>query len=164
MGLFLTIFILLTVLTFLIARTDKSVNIDRRFRINAIIWTVTVSLMVCLVTECASFGGYLTLVRKKSYIIEYAATIKEYQKRALIGSEQQESPAISEQPSLTDLKYQNFQNQLAGMLVDLRSHVESYNANIAVKRRLKSSWYFRLFIIGPDEDMVPYNINTLLEG
>jgi len=60
--------------------------------------------------------------------------------------------------ALTDLKYQNYQNNTASLIVDLRKEVVSYNADLISKRTMKKNALMSWMIQAPDEDMKIINI------
>lgn len=61
--------------------------------------------------------------------------------------------------TLTDMKYNQYQNGITEFIKDFRDKIVSYNSTIIEKRKLKDSLFFSWIIVGPDEDMKLLKMN-----
>jgi hypothetical protein len=106
-------------------------------------------LSVIYVTVVSS--SYATYINDRAF---YDGIIEQY--RGCITMYENKSAVIDigkASPSLTDLKYQGYQQNMADMIKDLRCKISEYNESILEKRTMKKNPFFSACIIAPDDDM-----------
>lgn len=113
---------------------------------------LVVFLMVISITlPCgASYSNYVDA--KTFYTVtknQYPQAIEMYEDKAVI--------KVAD-ISLTDLKYQGYQESMASFIEDFRERVVSYNTTITKKRIYNNNLFFNWFIVMPDDDMKPISL------
>ena len=157
MGLII-IFLLITLGITLLSYVGTASERKEVKRSNAIFGFVMVSLIfiaIAVVMAGASYESYVEMREDKATVEQYANTMKNYEKHGV-----KEFRSLKN-GSLTDLKYNKYQEQLAKMTIDLRDRIVHYNEIYAGKKAMKDNFFFGLFVIFP-EDMKPIKLSDYL--
>jgi len=113
-------------------------------------FSVTFLLMFIIYVLVVSVS-YVTYVNKRAFydsiIEQYRGCITMYENKLAIIDVDKASL------SLTDFKYQGYQQNMADMIKDLRHKISEYNESILEKRTMKKNPFFSACIIAPDDDM-----------
>lgn len=110
------------------------------------IMTYSIALFVLwgLVIICS----YNTYVRCRAF---YDKTNQQY--KDAITMYRQTSDVETKKGSLTDSKFDGYQTNMATFIKDLRNKAVWYNKKIICKRKVKESFVFNWWFVGPDDDM-----------
>jgi len=129
------------------AFTDKNWELMTRFRV-FLAWTGVFFCLHLFITAAVLRNSYLSYLDAKAFytatIEQYAAAVEIYQDKAVIDVES---------AAWTDLKYQGYQDNISGLILDLRNSIVSYNDTYVKKRTLKKNPFFNWLIIDVDDDM-----------
>ena len=113
-------------------------------KVNAVICVIVCTLVsgiLCGAGHFKSYTTYLLLAGQLATIEQYKTSIDMYSEKGL------NIPAGEE---ITDLKYNNYQDQIGKMIRELRDCIVSYNIMYTKKQLLKKSFMFGWYIYLPD--------------
>lgn len=148
MGFILTLFIISCLAAIAIGMCEKLEAGIAAFFVFILFSSIIISVVL--------FNSYKTYISMKKCIItveQYKSAINMYSEKAVIDFEKNEDGSYVKIGDLTDLKYQNYQDNISRMIRDLREVIVEYNGNLISKRILNDNWYWSLCIIAPDPDM-----------
>jgi len=116
--------------------------------------TIFMALMVAIVINtlvlCKSYGTYVTARTQYDALVnQYKGAITLYMDHATLDLAK---------ASLTDFKYQGYQENFAAIIKDLRCEIVDYNSTLISKRIMKKHLLFSWVIVAPDDDMKVINI------
>lgn len=124
--------------------------------INAIkvaVIVLLVGVIVNIVAMCVSYGTYVkSRSAYDSIIAQHRGAIELYNDKAVLNLSK------TSMASMTDFKYEGYQNNMADFISSLRNSVIRYNETIITKRILHKNIFFKWIIVLPDQDMLPINI------
>ena len=113
----------------------------------SIIWSIIIALIIL-----DSYNSYLTERAFYDATVEqYATAITMYEDKAVIDVES---------AAWTDLKYQGYQNNVSGLILDLRERIIRYNNNFIVKNKKHDNIFFSWIVVGMDDDMKIIKMKT----
>jgi hypothetical protein len=122
----------------------------------ALVCAVVGGLIVTVIVVISTFN-YYELHSRLGKHEAYQQTVAVYVAKA--------TPAVGAGPNIsvsgnevTDFKYQSYQGELSDLLQEVRYNATEYNENLAGKRAMALSWYWRLLIVEPDDWMKPLTI------
>ena len=110
--------------------------------------SVMISIVIMLLTLWNSYGNTVTMQERLVAIEQYSHTVKVYSKHGIAEFK------TSDGREITDLKYQNYQNQIGRMLVDLRDEINKYNARLVGKNVMSKNWFWSWCIVPAPKDSV----------
>ncbi len=131
-------------------RTDPTPKRIRTGR-NWFITSVVVAAIIVTSILGASYGSVVTMRKKLVTIEQYVSSISLYKREGLIETNRVKSS------ELTDMKYNQYQDKLGQMIMDLRNHIIEYNDTWAGKKTLKDNLFTNWFVIFP-EDLKQLNL------
>ena len=100
-----------------------------------------------------SYANYVGLKQRIATIEQYKSAIGIYSDRGILDFKKNEMGNFERIGDLTDLKYQNYQENVYHMIKDFRNEVVKYNRKLVGKRTMKANWFWNWLIIAPDSDM-----------
>ncbi len=105
------------------------------------------TIVICAV-GIANWGSYSRYVDLRATydatIEQYATSIEIYGGKAVLDVKS---------AAWTDLKYEGYQKNIAGFIVDLRKVVSRYNKRLIKQLKYAENWFFSWVVIAPDDDM-----------
>lgn len=111
-----------------------------------------VGLVCCLITVWVSYEGYLDhRAFFDSTKEQYFSSIKMYTDRAVL----KVTPSTY---TFNELRYEDYQANLASYINTLRDQVVKYNKGLIIKRKRNENPFFNWLIIIPDPDMKPIEL------
>jgi hypothetical protein len=119
----------------------------------AIGWGAVGALIIVFAWGCILWGSYNSYLDSRAF---FSATKEQY--RSALTVYKDHATIDVKAASLTDFKYQGYQEQIGHFVKTLRSKVTDYNETIVKKRVMKDNILFKWMIIAPDSDMVPINL------
>jgi len=141
----LVILFILIIITIGIFQFAKAVSDhDRSNACANTIGFAIVGAVIIFVIIGVSYGNYIRMVKTLVVIEQYKTTITYYSKKGV--AEFKTLPGAE----FTDLKYNNYQQQLGEMTRELRDKIVEYNGLYAGKLALKGNWVFSWLITLPD--------------
>jgi len=108
-----------------------------------------------------SYNNYLDMVQRGAVIEQEAATVATYSQYGTTPFLLDKAMTASE--SLTDLKYNSYQGELARMVLSLRNQIQGYNRVLIGKRTMKSNWYWNVVIYLPAEGREILNMGDIVD-
>ena len=124
---------------------DKMSNARTTVWVSSIISTVIVVIIISV-----SYATYLNIRAQYDAVInQYKGAVTMYADYASLDMEK---------VAFTDFKYQGYQENIAGVITDLRKEIVGYNKVLIMKRVMDRNSVFSWLIIAPDEDMKIINI------
>jgi hypothetical protein len=123
----------------------------------------SIDALIAFVVSCLIGAFIPILVVAASYTsyvdirTSYDATIKRYREAVTVYKDHVQIDVPK--ASLTDFKYEGYQNNIADFVRDLRRNVVRYNEKLISKRILDKNWFFGALIIAPDDDMKVINLS-----
>lgn len=104
-----------------------------------------------------SYSSYLKYKTFHSYVSkEYKIKIDIYTKKAF------EFESLNKNSKeITDMKYNNYQEQLGKMLTEYTNEIIAYNYWISSNRALRKNIITSWLVVAPDDDMKPLSIEEL---
>lgn len=154
MGFVIMLFAIVFVLATLIGLGEYATKNDKEAGLGAFVGSGLVASIVAFIVIgmfcITSYCSYLDIEKKRSYIKEYAQTIKSYTD---YGVKEFKSTGPNQMPTneLTDLKYNSYQAQLGEMLSDLRYQIREHNKEVTGKVLMNNSWFWNWVIFVPDD-------------
>jgi hypothetical protein len=140
-------------LAYFLVTTEPSWK-DVRCRKTLILGTafVVIASVFLLGSKWESYDTYLDIRSFYDATVEqYATAIEMYEDKAVIDLEK---------AAFTDLKYQGYQDNVAGFIMDLRNRIVEYNEVFVKKQRMKSNIVFSWLVVAPDRDMKIVSMKT----
>jgi len=134
------IVIAIGIFQFAVAYNDRS---RKSARANTISFAILGAVLI-LVIMGVSYTNYIRMAKAYAVIEQYKTTITYYSKKGV--AEFKTLPGAE----FTDLKYNNYQQQLGEMTRELRDKIVEYNGLYAGKLVLKDSWVFSALITLPE--------------
>ena len=117
---------------------------------SGIAWICIILFVVMGIIKFTSYYNYLD---DRSFFdsarYQYKQQIDIYQQKAKVD--------VTDSKSMTDLKYNMYQNQLGAMIQLYTEKISKYNQNIIEKKKMREDPLWSWLIVGPDPDMVPIN-------
>jgi len=120
---------------------------------------LTLSAVIMFITWADSYGSTVIMQERLTSIDQYAHTVRVYSKHGV--AEFKENSAA--RPELTDLKYQNYQNQIGDMITDLRDQINKYNNKLVGKNLMGKNWFWNWCIIDAPEGSVILKMSNYIE-
>lgn len=115
------------------------------FLISAAVSTLIIGALLAIAIS-DSYQSYVDMKKDYATIQNYATTIELYAKKGI-----QEFNGVRTSPrEVTDLKYNQYQDQIGQMIASLRNTVVSYNRVLAGKKEFKKNFWFNIFIYLPE--------------
>ena len=111
------------------------------------------SVISCIIIAIIVTGSYISYLDTRA---QYDATIKQYKGAVTMYADY--ASLDMEKATFTDFKYQGYQENVAGVIIDLRREIVKYNEILIKKRILNKNIFFNWLIIAPDKDMKIINI------
>ena len=140
MGIILALLILsLAIVSLCIIYGDKA---------DAIFGAIVCTIVLLIIVVAVIGTSYSSYINTKTF---YTATIEQY--RGAITMYEDAAALDIEKAAFTDFVYKDYQNNVAGMIMDLRNKVIEYNKKLISKRIMNESFMFNWLIIAPDKDM-----------
>ena len=106
-----------------------------------------ISSVCCILLMCIvwlwSWDTTVDMKQNLANLSAYKHTIETYKKNAM--------GEFKAGAALTDLKYQNYQQQIGQMITDLRGRIVSYNNSFVGKNAYKDNWLWSWCIFAPPE-------------
>ena len=122
-----------------------------------VFWEGGVNDRIATFTICLFIWGFLFVVPiVKSYTTYlplrafYDVTVNQYRDSITL---YKTLAVIDVEDSMTDFRYEGYQESISRMIIDLREKITWYNNAVVIKRKLKANPFFDWFIIAPDKDM-----------
>lgn len=107
--------------------------------------------LVLIIAWSVSYGSYVSARNNYDAVIpQYRQTIDLYSDKVNIDVKN---------GTITDFKYQAYQETIAKLIKDLRWEIKDYNSIVTKKRILKRNPMFSWLIIAPDPDMKILSMN-----
>jgi len=159
----LFIILLIGFLSYTLADTDRchtpGSKISKRLECMLVGLTVPAAILgfICCCIWGGSYDKYLDLHKYRASFEVRATAVSFYAEKGVAEFN------IVPGKEITDLKYNQYQNTVGGLIMDLRNTVEAYNRNLVGKQQMKSSLFWSWMIIGPDDDMQPIVLSQLLK-
>jgi len=144
----LTIVIISGTLTFITANGDHKTKIAETLAcvgILSAIFSVILAMIVGI-----SYSTYLDLKCDSVAIQQYKRAINLYTTKANVMQ--------IDSCTITDLKYNKYQDSLVTLIQHYRTKVNEYNNKLISKREMENNFMFNWVIIGPDPDMKQIDI------
>lgn len=136
------IFISLVLIVFIAAIAESKVN-DNRFEIPATIILFCILAVANIITFSASYSTAVDIdVVKQGIISEYRNSISLYEDKAVL--------KINDK-TLTDFRYQGYQQNMASMIEELRSMVHNHNQILLQKIHFSKNPFLSWYIILPED-------------
>lgn len=111
-----------------------------------------IGLLCCLITVWASYESYLD---QRAFFDstkeQYFSAVKMYTDRAVL----EVAPSTY---TFNELRYEDYQANLASYINTLRDQVVEYNKGLIKKRKRGGNPFFDWLIISPDSDMKPIEL------
>ena len=114
--------------------------------------TVT-SVISCVITAIIITSSYISYLDTRA---QYDAVINQYKGAVTMYTDY--ASLDMEKATFTDFKYQGYQENVAGVIIDLRKEIVKYNKVLIKKRLMDKNPFFSWLIIAPDKDMKIINI------
>jgi len=145
MGLiFLLLFITLAVSSIVFFASDKCYRWENTSIVFIILSLVFASSSVTIAG--ISYGSYLHNTSFYTTVVEqYRDAINMYEDKAMIDLDKVKD-------TLTDFRYEGYQESIAGMIATLRDKVAHYNRVFVEKGILNNNWFFNWLIINNNEN------------
>lgn len=147
MFIFIAIFLFCIFIGYLGYTDDRTDPMPKRVRTarNWFITSMVVATIIVSAIIAASYGSVVTMRKRLVTIEQYVSAISLYKREGIAelnhikGNE------------LTDMKYNQYQDKLGIMIMDLRNHIVKYNDDWAAKKTMKDNSFTNWFIIFPDD-------------
>ena len=121
------------------------------------IWTGFLAIIYGVVAIASLMGSYNSYLNTRAYydniIAQYKGAITLYKDEAVALDMEK---AVKH--TLTDLRFQGYQEKMGDFVLDLRKAVTRYNSTIIKKRLIKKNFFYGWYIIPPDDDMKTIDI------
>jgi type IV secretory pathway TraG/TraD family ATPase VirD4 len=106
------------------------------------------SILILIIITIATGASYKTYLDTRAF---YSATVEQY--RGAVTMYEDAAALDIKKAALTDFVYQGYQENVSGMILDLRRAVAEYNTKLVAKRIMDENFMFSWLIIAPDKDM-----------
>ena len=163
MGFILTLLVIASFISIIVYFDhNRDDHIERQKACSNTLWTfiicTVIAAIVCGFIYGASYANYVNMKKKEATIEQYVHTVKLYSGYGAGGFMLEKMLAGGE---LTDLKYQNYQTEMAQILRSARNSVREYNETLIGKAQFKDSLYWGTLIYLPaHEDTTPWLLET----
>lgn len=111
-------------------------------------WVIVFTCVMIIVVSMVLGDSYGSYLRTRTF---YDATVEQY--RGAITIYEDAAALDIEKAAFTDFVYKDYQDNVAGMILDLRYEIVKYNKKLISKRVMNKSFMFNWLIIAPDKDM-----------
>ncbi len=112
------------------------------------IWAIVFTCVMIIVVSAILGESYGSYVSTRTF---YDATVEQY--RGAITMYEDAAALDIEKAAFTDFVYKDYQDNVAGMILDLRYEIVKYNKKLISKHIMDKSFMFNWLIIAPDKDM-----------
>ncbi len=114
----------------------------------AAVWAIVFTCVMVVILAFVLGNSYTSYLNTRTF---YDATVEQY--RGAITMYEDAAALDIKKAAFTDFVYQGYQDNVAGMIMDLRNKVIKYNKRLISKRIMNESFMFNWLIIAPDKDM-----------
>lgn len=119
---------------------------------------LVISVIIMAFVWGQSYCNSVTMQERLISLKQYTHTVEVYSRRAVAEFKH----GSSNSPELTDLKYQNYQNQIGEMITDLRDEINEYNTMLVSKSLMGKNWFWNWCIIPAPEGSIILNMSDYI--
>ena len=135
MGFVIVLIILSALITWLTYDWTDSEEKKKSEATSAAIVCGVIGLIFMCISWLVSYVSYVDMEQDLATIEQYESAVQLYAEKGVAEFQ----PGKGLPSELTDLKYQNYQNQIGHMIIDLRNKIRSYNETFVGKQVMKKS-------------------------
>jgi hypothetical protein len=132
----------------------KKLRVKMRFL--CIFWPVLAIMVFWGIFIQVSYDDYLD---QRAF---YDATVEQYASAITMYDSYAEIDV--ESAAWTDLKYKGYQNNISGLIRNLRNHIINYNVAFVKKNRYHKNPFFSWLVVGMDDDMKILKMKVVSQG
>jgi len=118
-------------------------------------WPLAIFATVCIIVWTVSYDSSVDMLQTRAVIEQKVTAINSYRSIA--------TNSFADK-AVTDLKYNNYQQEMAKMITDLRKCVEGYNQTLIGKMAYKASPLFSWFVFSPPPNSHVISLSTYLSN